>query len=61
MSGFNNPGNEVFQKHSERRRKCWLPAFSPFYVPALIDRGHIVFGPSVCLSAKTFTLAIAFE
>ena len=29
--------------------------------PTSIDRGHIVFGLSVCLSAKTFTLAIAFE
>ena len=38
-----------------------------FYPPTSIDWGYIVFGQSVCrsrsvcLSAKTFTLAIAFE
>ena len=40
-----------------------------YYAPASIDRGHIVFGLSVysfacasmCLSAKTFTLAISFD
>jgi hypothetical protein len=35
-----------------------------FYAPSapvLKDRGHIVFGLSVCLSAKTLTLAIYFE
>ena len=31
------------------------------YAPASIDRGHIVFGRSICPSAKTFTLAVAFE
>ena len=40
-----------------------------FYAPTSIDRGHIVFGLSICLflhlsiclSTKTSTLAIAFE
>jgi hypothetical protein len=36
-----------------------------FYAPVSKDRGHIVFGLSVCLSvclsAKTLTLAISFE
>ena len=30
------------------------------YGPTLTDRGYAVFGLFVCLSAKTFTLAIAF-
>ena len=31
--------------------KCWLPEFSPFYVPPPSkDRGHIVLPLSVCLS-----------
>jgi hypothetical protein len=34
---------------------------SHFYAPISKDRGHIVFGLSVCLSAKTLTLAISFE
>jgi hypothetical protein len=32
-----------------------------FYAPVSKDWGHIVFGLSVCLSAKTLTLAISFE
>ena len=32
-----------------------------FYAPVLIDLGLIVFGLSICLSAKTCTLAIAFK
>ena len=27
---FNNPDKESFCKHCGKRRKCWLPAFSPF-------------------------------
>ena len=27
---FNNPKEEGFGKHCGKRRKCWLPAFSPF-------------------------------
>ena len=27
---FNNPEEEGFGKHCWKRRKCWLPAFSPF-------------------------------
>ena len=34
---------------------------APFYAPALIDRGHMFFGPSICLSAKTFTLDISSD
>ena len=25
-----NAGNQLFTKHCGKRRKCWLPAFSPF-------------------------------
>jgi hypothetical protein len=31
------------------------------YAPVSKDRGHIVFGLSVCLFAKTLTLATSFE
>ena len=27
---FNDSGKETFWKHCGKRRKCWLPAFSPF-------------------------------
>ena len=27
---FNDLENESFSKHCGKRRKCWLPAFSPF-------------------------------
>ena len=27
---FNDPKEEGFGKHCEKRRKCWQPAFSPF-------------------------------
>ena len=27
---FMNPVAEAFRKHSEKLRKCWQPAFSPF-------------------------------
>ena len=27
---FNNPKKKGFGKHCGKRRKCWLPAFSPF-------------------------------
>ena len=27
---FNNPEEEAFRKHCGKRRKCWLPTFSPF-------------------------------
>ena len=30
MPCFNGPLKEAFWKHCEKRRKCWLPAFSPF-------------------------------
>ena len=26
---FNDPEEEGFEKHCGKRRKCWLPAFSP--------------------------------
>ena len=29
---FNDPEKETFKKHCGKRRKCWLPAFSPFPV-----------------------------
>ena len=32
---FNDPEKEGFCKHCGKRRKCWLPAFSPF--PAIIS------------------------
>ena len=30
MLVFNNHKKEGFGKHCGKRRKCWLPAFSPF-------------------------------
>jgi hypothetical protein len=43
----------------------WLQSCGKlFYAPVLKDRGHIVFGLSICLSVclqKTLTLAISFE
>ena len=36
-----------------------LYLWKDFYAPTSIDRGHIVFSLSLCLSAKTFIGAIA--
>ena len=30
MATSNNPMQKVLRKHCWKRRKCWLPAFSPF-------------------------------
>ena len=30
IPNFNDPEKEVFRKKCGKRRKCWLPAFSPF-------------------------------
>ena len=30
LNPFNNPEQEALWKHSGKRRKCWLPAFSSF-------------------------------
>ena len=30
IPGFNDTKKETFGKHCEKRRKCLLPAFSPF-------------------------------
>ena len=29
MPNFNDPEKEAFRKHCGKRKKCWLPAFSP--------------------------------
>ena len=46
---FNNPEKETFCKHCGKRRKCWLPAFSPF--PTMF----------YTLSQTFFAISAAFE
>ena len=59
--------NDVGKGENAGCQHCHLypPCFLYFYTPTWIDWGHIVFGLfvhlSVCLSAKTFTLAISFD
>ena len=41
--------------------KYWLPAFPPFYAPALKDRGHsVLLCPSVCLSVHLICLSAEY-
>ena len=35
---FDAPEKEAFRKHCGKRRKCWLPAFSPF--PTMFSTLH---------------------
>ena len=49
--------NFVFMVKKVRNLKLWRDVY---YVPALIDRGHTVFGLSVCLSAKDFYIGHNF-
>ena len=56
---FNNPKNVSFRKHCGKRRKCWLPAFSPFPTMfcSLLKTNFIFFLVTfILLSANAFNL-----
>ena len=44
-----------------RGKNAGYQHFLLFMPASSIDRGHTVFGPSVCWSAKTFTVAISLD
>ena len=50
---FDNPEKEAFRKHCGKRRKCWLPAFSPF--PKMFSTLH----KTNLKSSVTFILSFA--
>ena len=58
MTPFDISGKEAFSKHCGKRRKCWLPAFSPF--PTLFSTLSkieiIIYVTIILLSANAFNL-----
>ena len=54
---FNHP-EKALLKHSGKRRKCWLPAFSPFptMFSTLSTSKTIILATFILLSANVFNL-----
>ena len=55
---FNNPKEEGFGKHCGKRRKCWLPAFSPFptMFSTLSKTEILILATFILLPANAFNL-----
>ena len=54
---FKYPEERAFGKHCGKRRKCWLPAFSPFPTMfSFLSKTELISIEFVLLSANAFNL-----
>ena len=52
---FNDPKEESFGKHFEKRRKCWKPAFPPFpTVFSTLSKREIIISARLLLTCSHF-------